>query len=77
MATTRSSVSSGPSSGRHETAQSAAIALHDTGAAKVAVVVLGRHFDRTFGSGETYYQQAKARKFTWDSCCLEAEKPQA
>ena len=48
-----------------------------TGAAKVAVVVLGRHFDRSFGSGETYYQQAKARKFTWDSCCLEAEKPQA
>jgi predicted amidophosphoribosyltransferase len=54
-------------------AQSAAIALHDAGAAKVAVVVLGRHFDRSFGSGETYYQQAKARKFTWDSCCLEIE----
>jgi predicted amidophosphoribosyltransferase len=52
-------------------AQSAAIALHDAGAAKVAVVVLGRHFDRSFGSGETYYQQAKTRKFTWDSCCLE------
>jgi hypothetical protein len=52
-------------------AQSAAIALHDAGAAKVAVVVLGRHFDRSFGSGETYYQQAKARKFSWDSCCLE------
>jgi orotate phosphoribosyltransferase-like protein len=52
-------------------AQSAAIALHDAGAAKVAVVVLGRHFDRGFGSGETYYQQAKVREFTWDSCCLE------
>ena len=36
-------------------AQSAAIALHDAGAASVAVVVLGRHFDRSFGSGETYY----------------------
>jgi predicted amidophosphoribosyltransferase len=58
-------------------AQSAAIALHDAGAAKVAVVVLGRHFDRSFGSGETYYQQAKMRKFSWDSCCLEAEEPQA
>ena len=52
-------------------AQSAAIALHDAGAAKVAVVILGRHFDRGFGSGETYYQRAKARRFTWDSCCLE------
>ena len=52
-------------------AQSAAIALHDAGAARVAVVVLGRHFDRDFGSGETYYQQATARKFTWDTCCLE------
>jgi adenine/guanine phosphoribosyltransferase-like PRPP-binding protein len=55
-------------------AQSAAIALHDAGAAKVAAVVLGRHFDRSFGSGETYYQQAKARRFTWDSCCLEIDE---
>ncbi len=54
-------------------AQSAAIALHDAGAAQVAVVVLGRHFDRSFGSGETYYQQAKARRFTWDSCCLDID----
>jgi orotate phosphoribosyltransferase len=58
-------------------AQSAAIALRDAGAAKVAVVVLGRHFDRTFGSGETYYQQAKSRTFSWDSCCVEIEEPQA
>ena len=56
-------------------AQSAAIALHDAGAARVAVVVLGRHFDRDFGSGETYYQQAKARKFIWDTCCLELDPP--
>ena len=55
-------------------AQSAAIALHDAGAARVAVVVLGRHFDRDFGSGETYYQQAKTRKFTWDTCCLEMDQ---
>lgn len=54
-------------------AQSAAIALHDAGAARVAVVVLGRHFDRDFGDGETYYQQAKARKFSWDTCCLEMD----
>ena len=56
-------------------AQSAAIALHEAGAASVAVVVLGRHFDRNFGSGETYYQQAKARTFSWYTCCLELEPP--
>jgi hypothetical protein len=56
-------------------AQSAAIALHHAGAGPVAVVVLGRHFDRNYGSGETYYQQAKARKFTWDTCCLELRGP--
>jgi len=49
----------------------ASVALHDAGAARVDVVVLGRHFDRDFGSGETYYQQTRARKFTWDTCCLE------
>jgi hypothetical protein len=41
--------------------------------ASVAVVIMGRHFDRSFGSGETYYQQTKARKFTWDECCLEMD----
>jgi len=54
-------------------AQSAAIALHDAGAARVAVIVLGRHFDRDFGDGETYYRQAKAREFSWDTCCLETD----
>ena len=52
-------------------AHSAAIALKEAGAAKVAIVVLGRHFDRSFGRSEEYYQQAKSRKFTWDTCCLE------
>jgi hypothetical protein len=52
-------------------AQSAALALHTAGAAKVATVVIGRHFDRDFRDCETYYQQAKAIRFTWDSCCLE------
>jgi predicted amidophosphoribosyltransferase len=52
-------------------AQSAALALRAAGAARVAVVVIGRHFDRAFGSCETYYQQAKAATFSWDSCCLE------
>lgn len=52
-------------------AQSAAIALHAAGAAKVAIVVIGRHFDRGFRNCESYYQQAKTKRFTWDSCCLE------
>jgi hypothetical protein len=52
-------------------AQSAALALRAAGAAKVAIVVIGRHFDRSFRDCETYYQQAKSIRFTWDSCCLE------
>lgn len=52
-------------------AQSAALALRAAGASKVAVMVIGRHFDRSFGSCEGYYRQAKTVKFTWDSCCLE------
>jgi predicted amidophosphoribosyltransferase len=52
-------------------AQSAVLALRAAGAAKVAIMVIGRHFDRGFRNCETYYQQAKAVKFTWDSCCLE------
>jgi hypothetical protein len=48
----------GPTGGR---AQAAAIALRDAGAARVAVVVLGHRFDRDFGDGGTYYQQARAR----------------
>ena len=52
-------------------AQSAAIALREAGAAQVAVVVIGRHFDRAFGTGEAYYQRARSLKFTWDRCCLE------
>jgi hypothetical protein len=52
-------------------AQSAALALRAAGAAKVAVVVIGRHFDRGFRDCEAYYQQARSTRFTWDSCCLE------
>lgn len=52
-------------------AQSAAIALRDAGASKIAVMVIGRHFDRGFGPGEAYYKTAKTRGFTWDTCCLE------
>jgi adenine/guanine phosphoribosyltransferase-like PRPP-binding protein len=52
-------------------AQSAALALRAAGAAAIAIVVIGRHFDRSFRDCELYYQQAKAQKFTWDTCCLE------
>jgi adenine/guanine phosphoribosyltransferase-like PRPP-binding protein len=52
-------------------AQSASLALRAAGAATVAIVVIGRYFDRSFPNCEAYYQQAKARKFTWDTCCLE------
>ena len=52
-------------------AQSAILALRAGGAAKVGVVVIGRHFDRNYGAGESYYQQAKARRFSWDLCCLD------
>ena len=52
-------------------AQSASIALREAGAAQVAVVVIGRHFDRAFGTGEAYYQRARSLQFTWDRCCLE------
>lgn len=52
-------------------AQSAALALRAAGAEKVAIVVIGRHFDRTFGDCETYYRQARSSSFTWDTCCLE------
>jgi orotate phosphoribosyltransferase len=49
-------------------AQSAALALRAAGAVTVAI---GRHFDRGFPNCEAYYQQVKALKFTWDTCCLE------
>lgn len=52
-------------------AQSAALALRAAGAAKVAIVVVGRHFDRSFRDCETHYQLAKSIRFTWDSCCLD------
>jgi hypothetical protein len=54
-------------------AESAALALRTAGAATVAIVVIGRHFDRSFPNCEAYYQQAKAWKFTWETCCLEAD----
>lgn len=55
-------------------AQSAVLALREAGAARVAIVVMGRHFDRSFRNCEDYYVQARRRKFAWDTCCLELGK---
>lgn len=61
-------------SGGH--AQSAAAALKLAGSGPVAVVSLGRHFDRT-PSGEeyrqaadNYYRAARAQGWNWAACCL-------
>jgi hypothetical protein len=41
-------------------AQSAAVTLREAGAARIAVVVIGRHFDRAFGPGEVYYNLSRS-----------------
>ena len=61
-------------SGGH--AQSAAYALKLAGAGPVAVVALGRHFDRRpervdyREAAERYYRAAHAQGWSWDTCCL-------
>jgi len=61
-------------SGGH--AQSAASALRAAGSGPVAVVALGRHFDRAMrrpdlkDAAESYYQAAKAQRWRWAACCL-------
>ncbi|MHB1430535.1 MAG: hypothetical protein ACYCVZ_00230 [Streptosporangiaceae bacterium] len=63
-------------SGGH--AQSAAAAMKIAGSGPVAIVVLGRHFDRTPGrpdfqvAAEEYYRAARAQGWDWASCCLRA-----
>lgn len=61
-------------SGAH--AQSAASALRAAGAHTVAIVVLGRHFNRRppepyRASAENYYRAAKAQGWDWATCCVE------
>jgi hypothetical protein len=51
-------------------AQSAASALKAAGAGRVAVVVLGRHLDSTYGDTAALVRQARLRRFTWDVCTL-------
>ena len=61
-------------SGGH--AQSAAAALKLAGSGPVAVVPLGRHFDRKPSgdqyqqAAERYYRSARARGWRWTECCL-------
>ncbi len=50
--------------------QAAAATLKQAGAANVGGLVIGRHFDRQFGDGESYYRQAKERRFDWTTCCM-------
>lgn len=57
-------------------AQSAASALKVAGASAVAVVVLGRHFDRRPDredyreAASAYYSAAKAQGWRWTACCI-------
>ncbi len=57
-------------------AQSAAAALKLAGSGPVAVVALGRHFDRTPSgeqyqqAAERYYRSARALGWNWTECCL-------
>ncbi|MGW3634015.1 hypothetical protein ACWD7F_28360 [Streptomyces sp. NPDC005122] len=51
-------------------AQSAATALKVAGAGSVAVVVLGRHLNASYGDTATLVEQARLRRFSWDACVL-------
>ncbi|QFQ98086.1 hypothetical protein F9278_19815 [Streptomyces phaeolivaceus] len=51
-------------------AQSAATALKAAGAGSVAVVVLGRHLNTSYGETATHVQQARLRRFSWGACAL-------
>nr|WP_239148911.1 hypothetical protein [Streptomyces sp. SID12501] len=51
-------------------AQSAAAALKAAGAGSVAVLVLGRHLNSGYGDTATHVEQARLRRFSWESCAL-------
>ncbi|MCK2236299.1 MULTISPECIES: phosphoribosyltransferase [unclassified Crossiella] len=51
-------------------AQSACAALKDAGAARVGVLVLGRHFEPSTGTARDYLARARSQLFDWDRCCL-------
>ncbi|MFJ5224384.1 hypothetical protein [Streptomyces sp. NPDC088400] len=51
-------------------AQSAAAALKSAGASRVAVVVLGRHLNGTYGDTAAHVEQARSRRYDWNICAL-------
>lgn len=51
-------------------AQSAAVALKQARAARVGVIVIGRHFDPSFGDNLRYLRAARKARFSWDECCV-------
>lgn len=51
-------------------AQSASAALKRAGASCVAVVVLGRHLNGSWGNTASYVEQARLRRFSWNVCAL-------
>jgi phosphoribosylpyrophosphate synthetase len=51
-------------------AQSAAWALKRAGAARVAILVIGRHFVPSFAENNKNLRLAKLRRFSWDHCCI-------
>ena len=51
-------------------AQSAAWALKRAGAARVAILVIGRHFVPTFSDNGRNLRVAKQKRFSWDHCCV-------
>ncbi|ELP71293.1 hypothetical protein ACKI1I_02375 [Streptomyces turgidiscabies] len=51
-------------------AQSASTALKVAGAGSVAIVVLGRHLNVSYGDTAMYVQQARLRRFAWQLCAI-------
>ncbi|MDX2546735.1 hypothetical protein ACOT81_27740 [Streptomyces sp. WI04-05B] len=50
--------------------QSAAAALKSAGAGSVAVVVLGRHLNTSYGDTAAHVHEARLRRFSWAACTL-------
>ncbi|MDQ0934109.1 hypothetical protein [Streptomyces turgidiscabies] len=51
-------------------AQSAAAALKGAGAGSVAILILGRHLNISYGDTAAHVEQARLRRFAWDVCVL-------
>ncbi|MEU6060488.1 hypothetical protein [Streptomyces sp. NPDC047097] len=51
-------------------AQSASAALKAAGAKSVAIVVLGRYLNTGYGTTAAHVEQARLRRFSWESCAM-------